>query len=195
MQLFGTTTSPFVRRVRVVAAELGIPYELVSTATDEGMARMRAVSPLWKVPVAVVQGRTLWDSRTIIDWMTAKAGMGPLHVPADRWGALNQLNAVDAALESAIAVFYLGREGIDVSGVPFGIKQRQRIDSILAWLAGCARTGDFGGALGLAEISLVCAMDWFDFRAAHPTDAHPELLAIRERLRERPSLRDTRPHA
>ena len=55
MKLYGTTTSPFVRRVRVVAAEVGEPIEIIDTATDAGQAKLREVSPIRKVPVAVIE--------------------------------------------------------------------------------------------------------------------------------------------
>src|SRR5690606_5704652 len=69
MKLYGTTTSPFVRRVRVVAAEVGEPVERIDTAPEAGQAALREVSPIRKVPVAVIDGRTLFDSHTIIDWL------------------------------------------------------------------------------------------------------------------------------
>ena len=59
MKLYGTTTSPFVRRVRAVAAEIGEPVELVNTASDAGQAQLREVSPIRKVPVAVIDGRRI----------------------------------------------------------------------------------------------------------------------------------------
>ncbi|HTL38522.1 MAG TPA: glutathione S-transferase N-terminal domain-containing protein [Kofleriaceae bacterium] len=66
MKLYGTTTSPFVRRVRVVAAEVGESVDLLNTAPPDGQAKLRAISPIWKVPVAVVDapvagGLTLYD--------------------------------------------------------------------------------------------------------------------------------------
>ena len=78
MKLFGTTTSPFVRRVRVVAAEVGQTFDLVNTAHDEGQAALRACSPIAKVPVAELGGRVLFDSRVIIDWLTTIHGWGGL---------------------------------------------------------------------------------------------------------------------
>ena len=74
MKLYGTTTSPFVRRVRIVAAELGEPIDRVDTAPEAGMAALREVSPIRKVPVAVIDGRTLFDSRVIIDWLVTTRG-------------------------------------------------------------------------------------------------------------------------
>ena len=57
MKLYGTTTSPFVRRVRVVATEVGQAFDLINTAHDAGTAALKAVSPIWKVPVVEVGGR------------------------------------------------------------------------------------------------------------------------------------------
>ena len=46
MRLYGTLTSPYVRRVRIVATEIGVPCELV--APDAAL--LHAVTPIWKVP-------------------------------------------------------------------------------------------------------------------------------------------------
>lgn len=164
MKLYGTTTSPFVRRVRVVAAEVGEPVELIDTATDDGQAALRRASPVWKVPVAEVDGRTLFDSRVIVDWLTTARGWGRLAPPRDRWASANLLNAVDAALDSAIQVFYLRREGLDVGAMPFAHRQRDRITAIFGWLDAERAAGRFGAAPGLPELSLACTLAWMTFR-------------------------------
>ncbi len=74
MKIYGTTTSPFVRRVRVVAQELGEPIERVDTATEAGMAELRGVSPIRKVPVAIVDGAPVFDSRAITRALVARHG-------------------------------------------------------------------------------------------------------------------------
>ena len=193
MKLYGTTTSPFVRRVRVVAAEVGVPVELVNTATEDGQAALRAVSPIWKVPVAVLGGRTLYDSRVIIDYLTTVNGWGTLSPPRDRWRDANLTNAIDGALESAVQVFYLRRDGVAVDALPFVTRQRERIAAIFAWLTTeLAAPTTFADGLGLAEVSLACTLDWMDFRETYPTgDA---FAALRAGWRERASLAATRPH-
>jgi glutathione S-transferase len=201
MKLYGTTTSPFVRRVRVVAAEVGESVERIDTATDAGQALLREVTPIRKVPVAVVDGRTLFDSRVIIDWLTTTRGFGQLAPPRDRWRELNLVNAIDAALDAVIQVFYLRRDGVPVDGTPFHTRQFERADTIFRWLAGeLASDGrgfgrEPGHGLGLAEISLVCALDWMDFRASYPTDRAGRLAGVRAAWADRPSLASTRPHA
>ena len=42
--------------------------------------------------------------------------------------------AVDTALESAIQIFYVDKDGFDPSTVPYLVKQRERVGSILVLL-------------------------------------------------------------
>ena len=109
---------------------------------------------------------------------------------ADAAGLRSLANCVDGALDSVIQLFYLRRDKVEVTGTPFDLRQRERAAAIFAWL-GKELTDD--KAFGLPEISLVCALDWMDFRAAFPTDGL--FVALRAASRERPSLASTRPQA
>jgi glutathione S-transferase len=191
MRLFGTTTSPFVRRVRVVAAEVDEPVDRVDTATDDGMALLRSVSPIRKVPVAMIDERLLFDSRVIIDWLVTTRGWGGIMPPRDRWHEQNLLNAIDAALDSVIQLFYLRRDGVTVDGTAYAQRQLERTDAIFGYLAKQLSPERFA----LPEISVCCALDWMDFRKAYPTERAGGLDAVRAALRERPSMVATRPHA
>lgn len=196
MKLYGTTTSPFVRRLRVVAAEVGEPVDRIDTATDAGQAALREVTPIRKVPVAVVDGRTLFDSRIIIEWLVTTRGWGGLEPPRDRWRESNIINAIDGALDSVIALFYLRRDGVAVDGTPYAQRQMDRADAIFTWL-GTQLAPDrrgFGPGLGLAEITLIAALDWMDFRKTYPTERAAAVEGVRAAWRERPSLAATRPH-
>jgi glutathione S-transferase len=197
MKLYGTTTSPFVRRVQVMAIETGQPLERIDTATDAGQAQLREISPIRKVPVAVIDGRTLFDSRTIIDWLVTTRGWGALEPPRDRWRELNLLNAIDGALDSVVQLFYLRRDGVTIDGNVFAQRQLDRADAIFAWLGGQLapdRRG-FGHGLGLAEVSLIAALDWMDFRKAYATERAAAVESVRAAWRDWPSLAATRPRA
>lgn len=190
MKLYGTTTSPYVRRVKVVATELGAPFEIVNTATDDGLAELKTVSPIWKVPVAVVGGAPIFDSHSIIEHLTATHGP---------WGTksaqhANQLHAIDAALDALIQCFYLRRDGVkDAAGSVFEKRQLGRAASIFNWLAPQLHDGSFSGGFGLCELALVAVLDWMDFRDAYPSSS-TGCLAVRERWGERPAMVSTRPH-
>jgi glutathione S-transferase len=197
MQLYGTTTSPFVRRVRAVAAEIGEPVELVDTATEAGQAALREVSPIRKVPVARVDGKVLFDSHVIIDRITNLRGWGSLAPPGDQWHENNLLNAIDAALDSVIQLFYLRRDGVAINGTPYPQRQLERTDAIFTWL-GTQLAADgrrFTGGFGLVEIALVTTLDWMDFRKTYSTERASAVESVRTAWRDRPSLAATRPHA
>jgi glutathione S-transferase len=198
MKLYGTTTSPFVRRVRVVAAEVGEEIERIDTATDAGQAQLREVSPIRKVPVALVDGRTLFDSRVIIEWLVTTRGWGDMTPPRDPWRTQNLVTAIDDALESVIQTFYLRRDdNVEWTASKFGTRQMERADSIFAWLGTqlAADGASFGGGFGIAELSLIAALEWMDFRKTYPTDRAGALAGVRAAWAERASVAATRPHA
>lgn len=191
MKLYGTTTSPFTRRVAIVAAEVGEAIDRMDTASEAGQAALREVSPIRKVPVAIVDGRTLFDSRVIVDWLTTTRGWGGIAPPRDRWREQNLLNAVDAAIDSMIQLFYLRRDGIAIDDTSFAKRQFDRTGAILQWLGTELSPHQFG----LAELSAICALDWMDFRKTYPTERVATLAPLRAAWGDRPSLAATRPHA
>jgi glutathione S-transferase len=201
MELYGTTTSPFVRRVRVVAAAVGEPVTLINTATDDGQARLRTLTPIGKVPIATLDDRTLFDSRVIIDWLLVHRGYRGVTPPRDAWLEANLVNAVDAALDATIALFYLRREGVDLEAIPRTAVQRARTREIFAWLEArltpdrrriACGDGPHPAAdddtLDLPTLSLLCTLDWMDFRDAYPTADHPGLAPLRAAWAGHPHL-------
>jgi len=190
MKLFGTTTSPFTRRVRIVAAEVGEPIEWVDTAAEAGQAALRELSPIHKVPVAIIDGRTLFDSRVIGDWLVTTRGHGGLAPPRDPWRERNLVNAVDEAIGSMIQLFYLRRDGIAIDGNVFAQRQQGRTDAIFGWLGEELAAGDFG----LPQLSVICALDWMEFRKTYPIERASALAPVRAAWSDRPSIAATRPH-
>ena len=146
------------------------------------------------MPVAELDGRLLYDSRVIIDWLTTVHGWGALRPPVDRWHDANLLSAIDSALESGVQLFYLRREGVLVDALPFGQRQHDRIASIFEWLAGQLGRHGFGEGLGLPELSLIATLDWMAFRDVVPADRLPGGFAVLHAShRDRASLVATRP--
>lgn len=161
MKLYGNTMSPFVRRIRVLAAEVGEPVELVAMRPEDPNNGLGEVSPIRKVPCAVFGDRVIYDSQRIAEYLILTRGWGQLAPPKDHWTELNLVNALDEALLSVVQVFYLRRDGIPgVEGSAFEKRQWERADLIFKWAAPQLREGTFG----IPEISVVCALDWFEFR-------------------------------
>jgi glutathione S-transferase len=198
IELFGTLTSPYVRRVRAVAAELSLPVELVDTFTDHGQARMRALNPLWKVPTAVVEGEVVFDSRVIVDHLVRRHGAGKLApIDAEDLAAHNVVSVIDGALDALINVFYLTRDGLSPAEGSYLAKQSHRVAAAMEWLE--AKVDDVWitrtHVFGVPEIALCTALGWMRFRETYPVERHPGLMRCLTHHDERPSLATTRPPA
>jgi glutathione S-transferase len=196
IRLFGTTTSPYVRRVRIVAHELGLPCELIDATTDAGQAALRERSPIWKVPAAEIAGDLVFDSHVITELLLARHGAGKL-VPlaVDDLEARNTIAVIDGALDALINCLYLQRDGITGAQSAYLTKQHERAVASLTWLDTRVREGwpTSRHELGLPEIALVTALGWMRFRSMAAIERYPQLLACFERWDGRESFASTRP--
>jgi len=82
MILYGSTLSPFVRKVVVYAAEKGIALDLRPTGLGDPDPGFRAASPFGKIPAFDDDGYRLADSSAIIHYLEAKYPQPEL-IPAD----------------------------------------------------------------------------------------------------------------
>jgi glutathione S-transferase len=95
MRLLGTLRSPYVRKVRVVAAEVGlldqITLEVVAVHLAETTPALMAVNPLNKLPTLIDDdGTVVIDSLVICDYLADKAGRADL-LPRDMPARLDVL--------------------------------------------------------------------------------------------------------
>jgi glutathione S-transferase len=73
--LYNMPESPHARKVRLLAAELGIPLELVDRDPRIGETRVPdylALNPNGRVPTLVEDGFALWESPAILKYLAAK---------------------------------------------------------------------------------------------------------------------------
>src|SRR5205809_956803 len=67
MKLIGSTSSPYVRKVRIVMAEKKLDYEFVAEDVWSAETTIAQSNPLGKVPCLVMEGgEALFDSRVIV---------------------------------------------------------------------------------------------------------------------------------
>lgn len=196
--LYGSITSPFVRRVRMVALEATVDVVLVDTNTPEGRDRLHAKSPIWKVPAAEIEGTVIWDSSTILDVLIARAPkqvLRPFPTSAlARAHEENLIHAIDEATLSAVRLFYLEKDAIMPTGA-FLTKERDRVGSILGYLDGVVRDGrctEHEG-FGRAELALLTGLDWMRFRERIDLADYPRLSTFHAAHRDRPSFVATSP--
>lgn len=210
LKLFGHDPSPFVRRVRILLAELGIPFERDTNNWITPTAEFAAASPIMRLPMLDrgegARTRYVYDSRVIAEVAYEVArGTTPLagepKVQATLWNAAlededkNVLSTIDAALESAVNVFLLERDGIGSTQAPYLARQAARVDACLAWLEAryAGRATLSPGALAFVDMALVSMVGWLRFRARADVARYPALLAVEAAHAARPTFSSTIP--
>ena len=211
MKLFGHDTSPYVRRVRALLLELGMPFERDMGDWLKPSADFLRVSPIGRLPILVVQqdgeDLPLFDSKTIAHYLLSHAPSGqksseteppfqrvlfhPLHHYQDE----NMLTVIDAALDAAIAVFVFERDGLPRTSAPYLKRQEARIATCLAWAdhAYEKRVTLHDNAFAFTDLALMCSLDWLAFRKAYDFSTHANLAYFYEQNRSRASLVATDP--
>jgi len=114
MRLFYSANSPFVRKVMVVAHELGFAGAIECDATGahpiQRHPSLVAQNPIGKVPALVLDdGTQLFDSPVIAEYLASIADRGELIFPAlgaRRWRVLTEQALADGLLDAALLVRY-----------------------------------------------------------------------------------------
>ena len=74
MILYGHDTSPYVRRVRALLAELGLPFDRDMNSWSVPDATVLRINPMLRVPALVDGGQVLLDSRLIATYLYERYG-------------------------------------------------------------------------------------------------------------------------
>jgi glutathione S-transferase len=178
-------SSPFVRKVRVAAALLGLDREITLERADttDPNDSLRTTNPLGKIPVLIVEdGDAIYDSRVILDYLDERAGGGKI-VPrqgAKRLAALRLQALCDGILDASVLTVYEGRyRKPDMHEPKWLDHQAGKIARALAVLEAAPPSLDASQALpDVGQIALACALGYRDFRFGGSWRSdHPRLVA------------------
>ena len=163
MKLFYGAASPYSRKVRVVAHELGVPLELVAVNAMSWDNDLGMTNPINRVPTLLRDdGTALFDSPVICEYLDA--GFGPRLLPASgeaRWRVLLAQALGDGLMDAAVPRRHETLRP-DAQQSPERLRLYQRsIDQVLDRLE---RDADARANLDLGAISIACALAYLDFR-------------------------------
>ena len=203
MKLIGSTTSPYVRKVRVVMAEKKLDYQFVTENVWAADTRIGESNPLGKVPCLVMDGaEALFDSRVIVEYLDTLSpvgklipGLGRERAEVKTWEALAD-GILDAALLARMEATWEHRTAAERSQAWID-RQLGKINASLKAMAKGLGDKPFcsGIHLSLADIAVGCALGYLDFRfpeIAWRSD-HPNLAKLQDKLMLRASFADTVP--
>jgi len=182
MILRSTSASPFVRKVRIAIAVLGLAdkIEVQETDLNDPADTIRAQNPLGKIPALVLDdGGTLYDSRVILDYLDHLAGGGKIipREPTARFEALRLQALCDGVLDASVLIVYEHRYRKEEQRLQGWIdrqagKVKRALDAIEAAPPTLTQMPDVG------QIALACVLVYRDFRFGDGwRKDYPRLLA------------------
>ena len=204
MKLTFSPASPFARKVRIAAIELGlidkIEFFAATVAPDKPMTTIRRSRRLKKLPVLILDnGDVILDSYVIVEYLDELAGGGKL-IPALRTAALEDQDRPFAVAGRARfhAAVPLREDGAAGGAALAGLVRRsleQGLDRHGALRAAGRRM--LARPLDIAQIALVCVLGYADFRFADCgwRKAYPNLDRFHDKMLERPSVKISLPPA
>ncbi|WP_409522687.1 glutathione S-transferase family protein [Nitrincola sp. MINF-07-Sa-05] len=188
MKLYGSTTSPYVRRLRVWMEDIDHEFIDINIYSPEGREVLLTINPALKIPMLLDDAQPVFDSRVIFSYLNSKLQKETCTV-ADE----NLVTLVNAANDSFVEMFLLTRSGVDTSqDALFFNLQRERITTSLKELDLQAQSGHLDN-WNFAAISLYCLIDWTLFRELHDYSTLPSLKAFYDRHADKAILAATDP--
>jgi glutathione S-transferase len=181
LTLRSSPASPFGRKVKMAALELGLMdrIEIVAADTGDPAEPLRQQNPLGKIPTLVLEnGTTLFDSRVIVEYLDFLAGGGKLFPEGEARFAQLRLQALadglcDAALLQVYEVRFRPEDGRNAAWVA---NQASKVERALIALELVPPVYPDRPRIG--EIALACALGYLDLRFQGTWRAsHPALVA------------------
>ena len=203
MKLLGSTSSPYVRKVRVVMAEKKLDYAFVTEDVWSADTSISESNPLGKVPCLIMEGaEALFDSRVIVEYLDTLSPVGKLIPQVGReraeiktWEALAD-GLMDAAILARLEATWSGRTKAQRSQVWIDRQLGKVTSTVRAMSNGLADKPFCGGIhFSLADVAVGCALGYLDFRFPHIDwrSEYPNLVRLHDKLMQRVSFADTVP--
>lgn len=197
MKLYGSLTSPYVRKVRMVCIEKGLRYEMMVEGPADAAGNVVRLNPLRAIPVLERDdGDVYFDSIVICEYLDSLNDTPRLY-PASgepRWQALRWHALGDNMLDTLV-LWRNERIRPQPQQSPetlagFEVKTRASVD-LLENEAAALGAAPFG----IGHVAIGVALAYIDFRFPELgwREGHPKITAWHESFAQRPSARETVP--
>ena len=166
LTLYGSTTSPYVRRLRIWLANTEHQFVNLQIFEEQDRQTLAAKNPTMKIPMLEdeVDGKAqvIFDSRVIYRYLTDK-----FSDPLLSWEQENQLTLVDSANDSLVQMFILSNSDIQPDEDKLFFKlQKERVNAVLVQLNQMVADKQFAN-WNYPAVCLYCLIDWIEFRNLH----------------------------
>ncbi len=167
--LYGSPTSPFVRRIRMLIHDLDYDFREMNVFDAKDATLLNKINPLNQIPVLTHDEKTIWDSRQIFQYLNQIHRFESID-----WQGENLLTAIEGAMDSGITLLLMKRSDMDVDGPHMYInRQKERIQSVLNFLKPYLE-GERAQDWNFANMTLYAFLDWGTFRGIINIENRPE---------------------
>jgi glutathione S-transferase len=202
-KLIHSQHSPYARRVRIVLAELHLPYESDLRPSVYTMTELGDLNPNLMLPVWTDGAGTVFESNLIVEYLLTQypaedpdgaLPMTPwLRRPDAAWQDGKLLATLDSMTDAGFLLRQLQQNGVDVNTVPYLRREQERIQRELDWLEAQVTPQGFApGWFSIPDINLICALEWAEFRGQYAWRGRPKLEAVLRLHGDRPSVAGSR---
>ena len=198
MKLYGSLTSPYVRKLRILLREKGVPCEFVQADAWAADSPVPRLNPLGKVPVLERNdGSALYDSPVIFEYLDSLKAPALL-APAgeERWAMLRLQALADGILDATVTRLLESRRPQPQQS-PENIKrQEEKIARGLAFVDSMPKGEAYlmQNRFTIADLCLGVALEYVDFRYPHDwRGKHPRLALWLAGIGTRPAFAETVP--
>jgi glutathione S-transferase len=197
MKLTFSPASPFARKVRIAAIELGlidkIEFMPATVVPGQPNDEYSHINPLKKLPALILDnGDVIIDSYVIVEYLDELAGGGKL-IPAsgaNRWRVKSDHSLLQGMLDSMLLCRY--EKMVRPQGLQWPAWSEDHWKRAWSGMARFEKQADvLSRPLDIVQIALTCVLGYADFRFADCgwRKAYPKLDAFHERMLSRPSVK------
>ncbi len=198
MKLYGSPTSPYVRKARVLIAEKGLTVEFVVEDPWADNSPIIEKNPLSKVPALEIgPDNYMFESALVVHYLDHVDGRSftprdpPGYWQAQWWQALG-----NGIIDAAIQRIFETRRPPEHQLRDKMEREEGRVQRAIALGEKSFKGGDFlvGNRFSLADLVLGVGLQYVDFRYPHDWRATaPKLAAWHKGIAARPSFVETQP--
>lgn len=198
MKLYSSRTSPYSRKVRVVAHELGLSDLIEEIAADPfaPTPELLAANPLSRIPTLVTErGECIPGSDLIVEYLhTRGRGLTTLPRGSRRWHALRRAQIADGIMTAAVSTVFERRRPEGIHFVAFLDRQAEVIRRSVAVLD-LEASELLLDAPTIVEVSVGVALAYLDLRMPYIEwrKGHDSLDRWFTAFAQRPSMLATAP--
>ena len=204
--LYMSPFSPYTRKVRVMLAEKALEYSNKKVETSGFPADYGdQVNPCGRVPALDDNGRVLFESNVILDYLLTRYPDAPGDAPTPplvkslvrddkRWEDSEALVAIETMLNSGLTMLRFGKSSGVEKDPPYLEREYKRVQSILDWLDQRATPEGFvPGWFSVLDLNLVITVQWVDFRKLFEWRGRPNIDKLVAFHEQRPTIPASHP--